>query len=246
MHVAVGITTFNPISNMRFDLLEETVDSVVTAFGAGSVVLLDNGSTDGSTAALRERSDVRVIVRGAAENTTPGAGRNVLYRHLRAMEPDICVFSDDDMRWLPGARERIESFWRGQPPYSVAAGSIMILGGLLEPVYPWNTPRARVESGGVSAVIRDSTPGAAWSFRPPMPRHDHLVEMGIVPDDGQCDTFYPGFGYDYEHCRALGRVGLRVAQCDLAEHLGWEASTHGNEAIEDVRTKPLDRARWGV
>jgi hypothetical protein len=31
---------------------------------------------------------------------------------------------------------------------------------------------------------------------------------------------------------------------DLADHIGWEASTHGNEAIKD--SKPLDRDKWGV
>jgi hypothetical protein len=103
--------------------------------------------------------------------------------------------------------------------------------GLLEPEWHWNRPRETVEFGGVRVLIRDSAPGAAWSFRasawPAIEKHVRRA-----------------FGFDYDACVGLRTEGYRVGQLDLADHAGWAHSTHGNRAIEDAR--PLDRKKWGV
>jgi len=138
------------------------------------------------------------------------------------------VWSDDDMLWKPGAEQKLGAFW-GAP--ASERDNVAIVSGLLEPVWHWNTPRSTVEAGGVRVLVRDSCPGAAWSFNNP--------RMVWPLDNGHAT-----FGYDYKACGRLRESGLKVAQIDLADHLGWEASTHGNDALKD--SKPLDRQHWGV
>lgn len=191
------------------------------------------------------------------DNRTPGAGRarllNVMMHHipdegheavvdhgLAGGEepvdhlPRYYVWSDDDMEWREGAQAKLTHFWSDPPE------GVRIVSGLLEPVWHWNTPRRTVEGGGVKVLVRDSAPGAAWTFqRPPF----NLLRPGTVKEQG--DELWR-FGYDYELSKMLREQGVEVAQIDLAEHRGWGASTHGNEAIEAPETKPLDRDKWGV
>ena len=103
----------------------------------------------------------------------------------------------------------------------------------MEPLFAWNTPRGTEECGGLRLLIRDSTPGAAWSFR--------ASDMPLF-----CSIVEKRFGYDYQACLALGRLGKRIGQLDLADHAGWGYSTHGNAAVDDINTRPLDREKWGV
>jgi hypothetical protein len=192
-------------------------------------------------------------------NTTPGAGKNgmlpiILGQWPPPGDPKLIVMSDDDMLWRPNAGATLERFWS----HRRCPDNLAILSALLEPEYPWNTPRETVHVGGIgeptiSALVRDSAPGAAWTFRYGGCSHGigpHFHTCQHLPDGvlehGRRSVFVDDFGYDYEYCGRLRAVGLTVAQIDLAEHIGGDMSTHGNRAHEDVRCKPLDRERWGV
>lgn len=224
MKFHIGVLTHNAIVNLRFDLLQATIESLRIAFPDSSIVILDNGSTDGTGAWVEMQSDGYVYV-AEDGNHTPGRGENMLIQRLLDRGPaDLVVLSDDDMYWLPDAAECLANFWPEAPK------DLMIVSGLLEPVWHWNTPREVIEAGGERVLVRDSAPNAAWTFPP-----DRWSEIGPLIDD---------FGQDYEACVRLRAKGLRVAQTDLAEHRGWGYSTHGNEANKDG--KPLDRKRWGV
>lgn len=248
----VGVVTFNPMVTFRFDLLRQTVRSIEKAFPKAYLFLVDNLSDDGSTEAVADLlgeplPGASLVLKGERrgrwimtnhplgvnpENRTPGAGRVRLHRFMDAHErllpgrTPFWAWSDDDMVWREGAEERLTKFW------SQAPNDISILSGLLEPEWHWNTPRYTVEAGGERVLVRDSAPGAAWTFR---------GEMSCVKEESMWR-----FGYDYETCKLLGAAGLKVAQMDLAEHIGWGASTHGNEAIDAPDTKPLDREKWGL
>lgn len=231
---AVGIVTYNARSTLRMDLLEQTVESLTGAFPGQPIYILDNGSDDDSGRSIErmfEGEHITVARRVDAANTTPGAGRNVLIARLVELAPDVVVMSDDDMAWKPGAAEKLGRFFSADPPRDLA-----IVGGLLEPLYPWNTPRERLGAGGVSTVVRDSVPGAAWAMTPQAARS--------LP--GWPEPFKNDFGYDHDACVRLSEMRMRVCALDLADHLGWGASTHGNRADLDVRRKPLDREHWGV
>lgn len=238
MKVVVGIMTHNAMANLRLSLLEQTIESVHRAFPNADKVLFDNGSTDGTEHFVRERDDVALCVTWRPPNTwpgatTPGAGRNALLPRMLGLYPDIVVFSDDDMAWRQGAEQRLVEVWKHAPK------DLFLVSGLLEPEWHWNTPRETVACGREKVLVRDSCPGAAWSFRASdVPRTSSPVYPPNPP------YFTPSFGYDYKFCCALREKGMRVAQMDLAEHIGWGASTHGNDA--DQQGKPLDRDRWGV
>lgn len=230
--VAVAVMTYNAIVNLRQQLMEQTVESACKAFLGSPVGVFDNGSADGTADIVVERGGkgVRIhpLVRDGdphPDNHTPGAGRRRLLSRVAQLRPNIFVLSDDDMVWSLEARDKLRRFWFSAPD------DIVIVSGLLEPVWHWNTPRETVEYGGVKALVRDSAPGCAWTFRA-----EHLsLLLGLIK---------PQFGYDYEVCKELLAMGKRVAQMDLAEHAGWEHSTHGNRADQDA--KPLDREKWGI
>jgi hypothetical protein len=252
MKCCVGVMTYEPVRQLRLELLEETLQSIETAFPGALLCVIDNGSEDGTDAALldrviRTRWNTRIYRRSDTEgwptdNFTPGMGRNRLMGFMDnvccdAWGVNYCselhgetffVWSDDDMLWKPGAEEKLAAFW-GAPREE--RDDVVLLSGFLEPVWHWNTPRRVVEAGGVRVLVRDSCPGAAWGFENPR----MVWPMG--EDVAQ-------FGYDYKTCCRLRKAGCSVAQLDLADHLGWECSSHGNEAIAD--SKPLDREKWGV
>jgi hypothetical protein len=246
------VVTFNPIATMRFELLERTVRSIEKAFPLSELFLLDNCSTDGSWDAVCELLGEATLakclecarpqrgrwhasrVSGDPEiNHTPGAGRqrlwSAMFAHVYHEQAPFWVWSDDDMLWRPGAEQTLRDFWRAAPE------DIWCVSGLLEPVWHWNTPRETVEAGGVKVLVRDSAPGAAWTFR--NPRAIHLISR---------DPELLTFGYDHKCCVLHRKEGTRVAQIDLAEHIGWGRSTHGNDAPEHPSTRPLDRKKWGV
>lgn len=229
MNVAVGIMTFNAITLLRGDLLQDTVKSCLVAFPGCPIGVFDVGSTDGSEqlkVPLDNGVNGRIwSLRADDGNHTPGAGRLLIVPELRRTGPQIIVLSDDDMVWKEGAKDKLVAFW------SQAPDDVAVVSGLLEPEWHWNTPRETVDAGGVRVLVRDSCPGAAWSFRA---HHWGLIEPLLKRD----------FGYDYDACVALRERGMRVGAMDLADHAGWEHSTHGNRAIEDAR--PLDRERWGL
>lgn len=215
--------THNAISGLRLSLVEEAVASLRAVFPDSGVVVLDNGSTDGTDVWVGEQEGGVVYVPEDG-NHTPGRGRNVLIDLLRKDRPDVVVLSDDDMVWKEGAAELIAELWSNAPD------DVVIVGGLLEPVWHWNTPRETLDFGVVRGLIRDSVPGAAWTVRAA-----HLDKVFPVKDD---------FGYDYATCCSLRGHDLRVASLDLADHAGWGYSTHGNDPRWTA--KPLDREKWGV
>lgn len=227
------------IVNLRMDLFEETIRTVEAEFCLSDAQrlpnsqllvstpfrVLDNGSTDGTQEVVRDLDKGRgILYKSPDGNTSPGRGENILVRELLKFEPEIVVCSDDDMRWKAGAKQKLQQFWQDAPE------DVILVSGLLEPEWHWNTPREVVEAGGVRVLIRDSAPNAAWSFRAK-----------------DVETIFPlkeNFGQDYEACVRLRKQGYRVGQLDLADHIGWGYSTNGNNAIEDAR--PLDRQYWNI
>jgi hypothetical protein len=238
--IVVGVLCHNVLSGLRFDLLGRTVASLFQAFPSAVIELHDNGSTDGTAdllMALKEQYEgkpLKVIVRThGLDNTTPGAGRNHMMEWIckaypEGLEPppEVVVFSDDDIEWKPDIEGKLLQFWRYAPD------EMAILCGYIEPVWHWNTPRRAIEHGAVRAVVRDSCPGGAWTFR-----FGSWPVIGPVKND---------FGYDYDKCCKLREQGYEVAQADWATHIGTDASTHGNEAVDHVGTKPFDRKQWGL
>lgn len=235
MKIAVGIMTHNAIAGLRLDLLERTIETAHEAFPmAEAITVYDNRSTDGTPAYVKGIGGQAVL----SGNGTPGSGRNVMLYDLWASHrPEVFVLSDDDMAWARGAGDALARFF-ASPDRPADVG---LVSGLLEPEYPWNTPRKLVEAAGVRVLLRDSAPGCAWAI--PIDHFEHPARReGLLTRK----LFIDDFGYDHAYCQRLATEQTVVGQLDLAEHLGWEVSTHGNRANRDVRSKPLDRQKWGI
>jgi glycosyltransferase involved in cell wall biosynthesis len=67
---------------------------------ADEIVVLDNGSTDGTYEALKAHPKVVDIVR--TEGYNEGRDKNLLYAHVRMRKPDWCLWLDIDEIFEPG------------------------------------------------------------------------------------------------------------------------------------------------
>jgi len=104
--VSVIIPSYN-----RRELLLTCLDSVAEqSFAPDEIIVVDDGSTDGTIEALNARDDVRVIVQ---ENAGPGAARN---RGARAATGDYIAFLDSDDVWFPWSLETMISLIRTHSP----------------------------------------------------------------------------------------------------------------------------------
>ncbi len=220
MKVVAGVLTYRV---KRFGRVDELHATLASLREADELFLLDNASDDGSAELVRSLGGT--VARNDDGNCTPGRGMNQLLGALAARDADIVAFSNDDMAWKPGWRAQLEAFWDAAP------ASLLILSGLLEPDYPWAQVLGRLDCGGVPALIRETAPGAAWTFRA---RDWPLI--GPIPEKLGWD--------DVPTCHKIRAHGGQVAQADLAEHLGADKSTWGNVSFEWA--KPLDRERWGL
>jgi len=233
--VVVGVLTYNALSSLRLPLLERTLASIDKAFPTADKILFDNGSTDGHIEWCMEfcgSANWRCAWHNG-ENTSAGGGRNKIQALMRLGDPrgaaDVMVFSDDDMEWKLGAEDKIVEIWKHAPT------DLALVSGLLEPVWHWNTPRETVQCGSVPVLVRDSCSAAAWTMRAGM--WEHMGPLREKMDE---------LGEDYDACQRIAEADLKVAQVDLAEHIGWQHSMHGNEADQHLDSRPLDREKWGV
>jgi GT2 family glycosyltransferase len=102
-------------------LRESLRAAVLQAGHFEEIVLIDNGSTDGSSEFVeREFPSVRVVRVG--ENRGPGGARNA---GMRAAKSDLILFLDNDVTLLEGCVERLVAALRSHPGAIVAAPSVI-------------------------------------------------------------------------------------------------------------------------
>jgi hypothetical protein len=221
VRVAVAVRTWNVIRTGRREIFERTLESLRHGGHPFELVLVDNGSTDGTSELVRARGGYAAPRSGA--NNGAGMGMNIAIERALGVRPAIVVFSDDDIAWRQGFLRSVVQFW------SEAPQDVVLLGGYLEPEWPWNTISGVIECGGVRALVRNTTPGGTWTFRAKdWPR--------IGPLQAEMEA-------DYFACARVRTEGLRICQADLAEHLGADCSTWGNQP---PLGHPVDKARFGL
>ena len=93
--VSIVIPTYD-----RLEYLRETVGSVrAQTLTEWELIVVDDGSTDGSVAWLESLNDQRILIVSRAHSGNPALNRNVGIAHARA--PWV-AFLDSDDAWLPG------------------------------------------------------------------------------------------------------------------------------------------------
>jgi hypothetical protein len=105
--VSVVIPSFN-----RADLLPETLEAVLGQTSpAEQVIVVDDGSTDGTPAMVEASFGSRVTLRRIA-NSGDLAARN---RGLAAASGDLVAFCDSDDLWHPDFLAEMRMLWQAEP-----------------------------------------------------------------------------------------------------------------------------------
>lgn len=132
-----------PVYN-NHETVAAALRSVLAEPRISAVIIIDDGSTDGSADVARSLGDSRIIVE-SQPNAGPGAARNRgIDLALTRREMTHVLFLDADDEWLPGSLDAAAAVVRQQP----AAG--LIVGGRIE-----------VDGGEERAAI----PPADWADR---------------------------------------------------------------------------------
>jgi GT2 family glycosyltransferase len=111
--ISVVLPAFNRVASIR-----AAVDSVLRqSFADFELLVVDDGSTDGTMAALAEVQDPRVRLLANPKNMGAGAARNTGIRHARGT---WVAFQDSDDEWLPAKLDRQMAALAGQGADCVA------------------------------------------------------------------------------------------------------------------------------
>lgn len=220
MKIGVGVLTWNHIKTGREQMFYDTLLSLTNGGQPVDVVVVTNGSTDGTQDTVRR-------LNGIVDDTNS----QIWYGMTRAIEEviargaDIVLFTADDITYYPGWADKLAAFWQDAPE------EVKLCSLILEPVYPWNTIRGTLDAGRMRALLRDSVGGCSWSFR-----------ASDWPTIGPLPQIMPG--EDLQICQKLISQGYYLAALDLGDHVGDKVSAWGNESYKIAA--PINRERWGI
>jgi GT2 family glycosyltransferase len=114
--ISVVVLTHN-----RLNEVTKTVERLLALPEQPTVIVVDNGSTDGTAEALRRRfADVRVIACG---RNLGAAGRNA---GVAEVTTDYVAFSDDDTHWAPGSFAHAVAVLDASPRVAVLSGRVVV------------------------------------------------------------------------------------------------------------------------
>jgi GT2 family glycosyltransferase len=203
MRIASIVVTFN-----RSRILAESLEALLAQKRPpDQVLVVDNGSTDGTTAMLaRDFPTVETVSSG--ENLGYGAGLAVGMRACQGRGLDAYWLMDDDSRPEPDALEQLVRAHEGAP----AAALVALRGGLL--------------TGG---LIRHLKSPRAVERRPKLGPGVHSVDFGLVDGALILQRAVDAVGYpredlfmmmeDIEYSLRITRSGLAIGAlgCDLMQ-----------------------------
>jgi hypothetical protein len=189
--------------------LAACVDSVARDGSAREIVVVDNGSTDGSTAAAAT-AGVRVLATGANLGFAAGANHGAA-----AAGGDVLVFLNPDARVVPGAVAMLVDALARAPEAGIAGG------GLVDDAGRWQPAAARF--GPVAHLLLDTSAGrlpARWRRRPHRVDWVYGTFMAVRGDLFRAlagfDTRYFMYGEDMDLCFRAARRGQRTLHVPLA------------------------------
>ena len=194
----------------RRDLLRESLSAVTAqTLPPVQVVVVDNASTDGTGAMLREEhADLEVVELTA--NIGGAGGFAAGMERALTFEPDLVWLLDDDTVPTPTAAERLAAAWSdyadavGDRP-AVLASRVVWTDGR---DHPMNTPRAKPgASGGERAAARavGCTPIRSASFV------SIMCDAGAVAERGLPVADYFLWNDDFEYTTRLIRGGVGLS-----------------------------------
>jgi N-acetylglucosaminyl-diphospho-decaprenol L-rhamnosyltransferase len=114
--LGVSILTYN-----RADEVSRTVERMVSLPERPRIVVVDNGSTDGTVEILGRRfPEVRCV---ALEENLGAAGRNA---GVAVLDTPYVALCDDDTWWEPGSLARAAALFDAYPRLALLAGAVLV------------------------------------------------------------------------------------------------------------------------
>jgi GT2 family glycosyltransferase len=105
----------------RRERLLTTLDRLAELPECPPIVVVDNGSEDGTPAAAQQRHPSVGVV--ALRHNLGAAARTI---GARAVGTPLVAFSDDDSWWAPGALARAEATFAQQPRLGLLAARVLV------------------------------------------------------------------------------------------------------------------------
>lgn len=222
------------------------------------VVVVDNGSTDGSAEAIAQRfSDIRLEASG--DNLGFAGGNNLAAREARGkyvllLNPDTLV--------LNSAIDRLVAFAEAHPEASIFGGRTLFGDGTLNPASCFRAPS--LWGLFCRAVALDVTFPDSGLFNPDCyggwARDTFrevdivsgcflLIRSGLWRELGGFDTDYFMYGEDWDLCmraQALGHRCLICPEAEIVHYGGASEPLQDGRIVRLLQTKVLlFRKRWG-
>jgi N-acetylglucosaminyl-diphospho-decaprenol L-rhamnosyltransferase len=126
--IGVVIVSYNTCA-----LLSDCLDSLRASGQRLSIVVVDNGSSDGSQAMLAAQSDLTLLEAG--KNLGFGAANNLGWRYLASQAgglPEFVLFLNPDTKLQPLALERLVAFLQAHPRVGVVGPRLLNADGSLQ------------------------------------------------------------------------------------------------------------------
>lgn len=162
--VSVVIPTFN-----RRDLVGEAIDSVLACSATDvEVIVVDDGSTDGTQALLATYGDRIVAVRQA--NTGRSAARNRGVREARGRY--VCFLDSDDV-WEPWHVAQAREVIAEQPAAVLSAPAV-----LWDPLQGWTKPTDDASVFSVASLAEAALVGTVLPLQGLLVARDLLLRIG--------------------------------------------------------------------
>jgi N-acetylglucosaminyl-diphospho-decaprenol L-rhamnosyltransferase len=114
--VGVVVLTYN-----RADTVVQTVARLLALPDSPEIVVVDNGSTDGTAAKLGDRFPTVTVVR--LDANYGAAGRNIGVQHCERPYIALC---DDDTWWRPGGLRHAADLFDAYPSLAVLTGKVLV------------------------------------------------------------------------------------------------------------------------
>jgi GT2 family glycosyltransferase len=201
------------------ELVLKCLDSLPDNLGGVpcEIIVVDNGSSDGSAAALEGRDEI-TLIRNAA-NLGFAAAVNQAYRRSTG---DLVLLLNSDVELTPGALTSLERFLLKNPNAAGTAPLYINPDGSPQPFH-FRLPTFAMTLADGSGIVRRLLPGSArlhdeyhmldedFSQPRPVPQPSAsclLLRRWFLPADEILDERYPIFFNDVQLARSLNNQGL--------------------------------------
>lgn len=244
--VSIVILTWNGLSYTRacLESLRPTLPDAALVQGRIEVIVVDNGSTDGTAAYLEGIPWVRLVCNGTNEGFTRGNNRAI---RLARSDHDIVLLNNDIVVTTADWLSRLQETAYSDPAIGVVGCRLRRPNGILQHagtyIYPETCWGQQIGGGerdvGQYATVRD-VEGVVFACC--------YIKRAVLDRIGLLDERYVSYFEDTDYCLRAREAGFRVV-CDGRvtlvhhEHVATKANRVDFHALFS-RSQAMFRALW--